>query len=234
MSLNIWGQPAKATVYNRGEEERAGRVEWVEMSLLFNEAIPASTRNRATWVGPPAPIVIERLLPVSEVQETVDSTRSSFSFTTLSEERLQAAVKLAKRDLRRRRLESLTKSSAKPSQEAPLFETSDVEPLQSKASSPKEKVTQAGAKQHTFQKHPLSSMPRMSRSPPTRDPGLKQVEGGKEAPLNHEIHKLQNELEVYIQKVEELANRGSQQNICILKCIKCNHNLACTMLINNA
>lgn len=203
---------------SRNVDSRSGLAAGMSQTkLLFNEAIPASTRNRATWVGPPAPIVIERLLPVSEVQETVDSTRSSFSFTTLSEERLQAAVKLAKRDLRRRRLESLTKSSAKPSQEAPLFETSDVELLQdlavtpskmkSKASSPKEKVTQAGAKRHTFQKHPISSMPRMSRSPPTRDPGLRQVEGGKEAPLSHEIHKLQNELEVYIQKVEELANR---------------------------
>ncbi|XP_013767912.1 protein moonraker isoform X1 [Pundamilia nyererei] len=188
--------------------------------LLFNDTVPASTRNRATHVGLPVPIVIERLLPVSEVKENVDSARSSFSFTTLSEERLQAAVKQAKRDLRRRRLESLTKLSAKPSQEASLFETSDVElrqefaaspsKMMSKASSPKEKVTVAGAKQHTSQKHPISSMPRMSRSPPTRDPGLRQVEGDKEAPLSHEIHRLQNELELYIQKVEELANRGEK------------------------
>ncbi len=101
--------------------------------LLFNEAIPASARNRATHVRPPAPIVIERLLPLSEEREDVGSTRSSISsisFTALSEERLRAAVQLAKRDLRRRRLESLAKSPAKPSQEATLLETSDVELLQ--------------------------------------------------------------------------------------------------------
>lgn len=98
--------------------------------LLFNEAIPASTSNRATRVRQPAPIVIERLLPLSEEREKVDSTRSSISFTTLSEERLQAAVQLAKRDVRRRRLESLIKSPAKPTQEASLLETSDVELLQ--------------------------------------------------------------------------------------------------------
>ena len=98
--------------------------------LLFNEGIPASTINRATLVGPPAPIVIERLLPRSEMRESVDSVTSSFSFTTLSEERLQAAIKLAKRDLRRRHLESLSKLSAKPSQEASAFETSDVELFQ--------------------------------------------------------------------------------------------------------
>lgn len=90
--------------------------------------MPASASNRATRVVPPAPIVIEKLLPLSE--EHVDSTRSSFSFTTLSEERLQAAIKLAKRDLRRRHLESLNKSPAGPSQEVSVFETSDAELLQ--------------------------------------------------------------------------------------------------------
>lgn len=54
-------------------------------------------------------------------------------------------------------------------------------------------------------------MPRAGQSPPNRDPGLRQQEGGKQGPLSQEIHKLQNELEVYIQKVEELANRGKQQ-----------------------
>ncbi|KAL7399746.1 hypothetical protein ABVT39_000976 [Epinephelus coioides] len=190
--------------------------------LLFNEAVPASTSNRATYVRPPAPIVIERLLPLPEENEKVDSTRSSISFTTLSEERLRAAVQLAKRDLRRRRLESLTKSPAKPSQEASLLETSDVELLQElaaspnktkvKTSSPKLKATRPGAKRlvHTPQKRPISPMPRIGQSPPTRDPGLKQSEGGKQAPLSQEICKLQNELEVYIKKVEELANRGEK------------------------
>ncbi|XP_023127816.1 protein moonraker isoform X3 [Amphiprion ocellaris] len=191
-----------------------------QTKLLFNEAIPASARNRATCVGPPAPIVIERLLPLSEVRENMDSTRSLISFTALSEEKLQAAVKLAKQDLRRRRLESLTISATKPSQETSLFVTSDVELLQelaatpskakSKASSPKEKVTRYGAKQQKSQKHPISSKARVGLSPPTRDPGPKQVEGDKQAPLSHEISKLQNELEVYIQKVEELANRGEK------------------------
>ncbi|XP_047449179.1 protein moonraker isoform X3 [Mugil cephalus] len=190
-----------------------------QTKLLFNEVIPASSSNRATRVGPPAPIVIERLLPLSEVRESVDSTRSSISFTALSEERLQVAVNLAKRDLRRRRLEMLAKSSTEPPQEASLFETSDVELLQelaatpgkakSKASSPKDTRTRPGPKQHTFQKRPLSSLPRVGQSPPTRDPGPRE-DRGKQAPLSHEIHKLQNELEVYIQKVEELANRGEK------------------------
>lgn len=60
----------------------------------------------------------------------MDSARSSISFTALSEERLRAAVQLAKRDLRRRRLESLRKSPPKHPQEVSALETSDAELLQ--------------------------------------------------------------------------------------------------------
>lgn len=75
--------------------------------------------------------MIERLLPPPEQRERVESTRSSISFTTVSEERLRAAVRLAKRDLRRRRLESVTASPAKPSQDASsLHETSNAELLE--------------------------------------------------------------------------------------------------------
>ncbi|CAJ1065202.1 protein moonraker isoform X7 [Xyrichtys novacula] len=207
----------------RDHQNLRGFASFIGMSktkLLFNEAIPANTINRATHVHPPAPIVIERLLPLSEEHERANSTRSSISFTAVSEERLQAAVQLAKRDLRRRRLKSLTKSPPKPSQEASLLETSDVELLQEleatpsktqlKASSPKEKASRPGAKLsvHTYHKYPLSPIPHPGHSPPTRDPGPGQPEKGKDVPLSHEIHRLQNELEVYIQKVEELANRG--------------------------
>lgn len=52
-------------------------------------------------------------------------------------------------------------------------------------------------------------MLRVGRSPPTKDPGLRKKEENKQGPLSQEIHKLQNELEVYIQKVEELANSGT-------------------------
>lgn len=69
--------------------------------------------------------MIEKLLPVPEGQKKVGSPRSSISFSTLSEERMQAAVKLAKRDLRRRRFESLNKSPAKSLQEDTLLDTRD-------------------------------------------------------------------------------------------------------------
>ncbi|KAL6115946.1 kiaa0753 [Pungitius sinensis] len=187
--------------------------------LLFSEAFPASCSNRATRVCPPAPIVIERLLlpppPGEEERERVESTRSSISFTTVSEERLRAAVLLAKRDLRRRRLESLTASPAKPSQDASLHETSDVELLKELSATPnKAKFKTSSPKNNSKlsankpQKHPIFPIPQIGRSPPTKDPGPRQFKGGRNAPLRQEIVKLQNELEVYIQKVEALSNRG--------------------------
>lgn len=54
-------------------------------------------------------------------------------------------------------------------------------------------------------------MPKTGQSPPTKDPGSWQLEEDKQTPLSLEIHKLQNEVEVYIQKVEELAKRGKSQ-----------------------
>ncbi|XP_027854910.1 protein moonraker isoform X3 [Xiphophorus couchianus] len=189
-----------------------------QTKLLFNEAIPVSVVNRATRAGPPAPIVIERLLPRPEMCENADSLHSSRSFTVLSEERLQAAVRLARRDLRRRHLGSLAKTSPKHLQEASVFETSDAELLQELVAAPgkqesnmaksKERKAPIGAKQRVSQKNPSSLMPGVGQSPPTRDPGLRQVEGGKPGHLSNEIRKLQNELETYIRKVEELANRG--------------------------
>ncbi|XP_047247814.1 protein moonraker isoform X2 [Girardinichthys multiradiatus] len=190
-----------------------------QTKLLFNEAIPLSVINRATRVDPPAPILIERLLPCSEMHESDDSLKSSHSFTVLSEERLQAAVKLAKRDLRRRHLVSLAKTSPKPFQEASVFETSDVELLQELVAIPgnqesnmssKKKKAQVDAKQRASKNNPTSFMPRVGQSPPTRDPGLRQKEAGTQGQLSNEIRKLQNEVETYIRKVEELANRGEK------------------------
>ncbi|XP_029027675.1 protein moonraker isoform X2 [Betta splendens] len=215
---NAWVVIDKRTKTHNRSDLYSGML---QSKLLFNEAIPARASNRATHVGPPAPIVIERLLPLSEQCDNVNSSKSSISFTTLSEERLQAAVKLAKRDLRRRRLELLTKPPATPSHQASFFETSDAELLEElaatpskaklKASSPKEKQS---AKDKVLvnvsQKQHISHMPRTGQSPPTRDHGPKQLERGQRASLSRDIYRLQNELEVYIQKVEELASGGEK------------------------
>lgn len=73
-------------------------------------------------------------------------------------------------------------------------------------------------------------MPCAGKSPPTRDPGLMMVEKGKQGPLSHEIHKLQNELEVCIQKVEELASRGNPWKQLITVYFKYTSKHCCSMI----
>lgn len=81
-----------------------------------------------------------------------------------------------------------------------------------KTSSQKNKTGQPGAKLSTVtsRKNPISLKPQNGQSPPTNDPGPWQLREEKSS-LSREIIKLQNELEVYIQKVEALANRGKTQ-----------------------
>lgn len=81
-----------------------------------------------------------------------------------------------------------------------------------RTSRPKNKTSQPGAKLSvvTSRKNPISLKPQNGQSPPTNDPGPWQLREEKSS-LSREIIKLQNELEVYVQKVEDLANRGKAQ-----------------------
>lgn len=49
---------------------------------------------------------------------------------------------------------------------------------------------------------------RFDHSPPTRDPGPSQLEEDKTGSLSQEFQKLHKELDGFIQKVEDLNNRG--------------------------
>lgn len=83
----------------------------MSFQLQFNDTVAPSVFNRATRVGPPSPIVIERLVHRAEGRDDVESCTSSLRLSVLSEDRLQAAVRLAKKDLRRKRQESISRLS---------------------------------------------------------------------------------------------------------------------------
>ncbi|KAK7883103.1 hypothetical protein WMY93_029277 [Mugilogobius chulae] len=179
--------------------------------LLFNDAIPACTNNRATCVDPPTSVVIEKLMPLPEECTFEDHSKSSISFTVLSEEQLSAAVKQAKRDLRRRRLDSLNKSLLKQMQKPSLLETSEIELLQElgappsqvniKTSSPKNRETKSKGRPSGHMSH-KSATTHSHHSPSTRQSGLQEHNN-----LIHEMRKLQHEMDVCIQKAEEIASR---------------------------
>ncbi|XP_059930819.1 protein moonraker isoform X2 [Gadus macrocephalus] len=191
-----------------------------QTQLLFNETIPSSSSNRASRTGPPSPIVIEKLVPRSEEPERPGSSRSSVNFSTLSEERLMAAVRLAKRDLRRRRQETLRCSAAArpPSEEESAQDTSSMDSEQEneasfisgpKTSSPKEKATRSGARflVQSPQRRSVLAGFGQGKSPPTKDPGMGPSARSHQPQLSREIQKVQKELLVYIEKVE---NRGQK------------------------
>lgn len=111
--------------------------------MIENVDKERATNADGSWAGPERlvplrrwqlqpnvshPVLIERLLPTPK--ENVGDPRSSIPFSVLSEERLNAAVKLAKRDLRRWHRQSLTKSPTSASQEVTFWQTSDEEELQ--------------------------------------------------------------------------------------------------------
>lgn len=66
---------------------------------------------------------------------------------------------------------------------------------------------------HTSQKIPISSLPRTGESTVATDPGRTCLEVDKQDQLRREIQKLLNELDVFIQKMKEVANRGKSQEL---------------------
>lgn len=188
-----------------------------QTQLLFNEAIPLDPSNRETRVGPPGPIVIEKFVQRAPEHTDGDSCGSSLRFSVLSEERLQTAVRLAKRDLRRRRQQSLispplNSSPCKQEHDSQDGSISDHQQKQKKATSNgqgtgdvQRSVTKSGAEVlvYTPQKLSVSTGPMYGQSPPTRDTGPKV--GSK---LSQEIRKLQKELGTCVQRIEQLTNKG--------------------------
>ncbi|KAJ8280799.1 hypothetical protein GJAV_G00059090 [Gymnothorax javanicus] len=192
----------------------AGYEGYSRTQLLFNKALPASAANRVTRADSPAPIVIEKLAARPAVSRNVsssDSMRSSLCFSVLSDERMQAAVRLAQRDVRRRRHEAVQPSSPRETPKGHGQSKAAIDGHPTAAGPEREETgSRSGAQVlvHAPQKLPLSLVNVHGLSPPTRDAGPLPKPSGQEAKLSQEIGRLQKELETYIQRIEELANRG--------------------------
>uniref|UniRef100_A0A9J8C533 Si:dkey-243i1.1 n=1 Tax=Cyprinus carpio carpio TaxID=630221 RepID=A0A9J8C533_CYPCA len=182
----------------------------LQTQLQFSNTVAASVLNRATRVGPPSPIIIEKLIPRPERQDDLESCSSSVRLSVLSEERLQAAVRLARRDLRRKHQESISCMSPEPAERSqnisPERSNIDHSPhaVHPKMSGPKKQLKN-GAQVLVYTPHQPNSQLKQSQ-PPTKvlDP---RVNSG-EPQLTQEIRKLQKELSTYVQRIEQLANKG--------------------------
>ncbi|XP_039527158.1 protein moonraker isoform X1 [Pimephales promelas] len=182
----------------------------LQTQLQFNNTMAPSVLNRATGVGPPSPIVIEKLVPRLERQDGMESCSSSLRLSVLSEERLQAAVKLARRDLRRKRQESISRSSLEPAERSQIISlersNTDYSPhvIYPKISGPKKQIKN-GDKVLVYT--PQNPNRQLKQGPtPTQD--FDQRVNSSEPQLSQEIRKLQKELNTYVQRIEQLVNKG--------------------------
>ncbi|XP_049323155.1 protein moonraker isoform X3 [Astyanax mexicanus] len=209
----------------RGEwvtKPRGTRSPGAPNQLLFNLAMPSSIFNRASSVGPPVPIVIEKLVSVRQRQDEVESCSSSLRLSVLSEERLQAAVRLAKKDLQRKRQQDELSLSPSPlsretsptqnhqNMTGSLQKTPSFKEAQNKRSPWRQQQMKSSRSQvlvYTPQKLSVAAgtAPDHGQTPPTRDPGLRS--SSTQPQLSREINKLQKELATCIQRVEQLANK---------------------------
>ncbi|GAA6109665.1 protein moonraker isoform X2 [Tachysurus ichikawai] len=197
------------------KKDSLDRIPGAQTQLLFNLALPTNVLNRATRVGPPGPIVIEKLMAQREHQDTGMSCSSSLRLSVLSEDQLQAAVRLAKKDLHRKRQESIISQSHKTRAKSPSPDKNKTDYQQNGLSPGGNQRTRSLRRQknsstqvlvYTPQKLFPPSKAEQGQSPPTRDPGLKAI--SSEPKLSKEIRKLQKELETYVQRIEQLVNKG--------------------------
>ncbi|XP_067306690.1 protein moonraker isoform X2 [Pseudorasbora parva] len=186
------------------------QIAGLQTQLQFNNIAAPSVLNRGTRVGPPSPILIEKLIPRTERQDDMESCSSSLRLSVLSEERLQAAVRLARRDLRRKRQESISRSSLEPVERSPIISpersNTDFIPrvVYPKMSGPKKQTKNSDQVLVYTPQKPKSQLKQVQT--PTKDPHPRV--NSNEPLLSQEIRKLHKELSTYIQRIEQLANKG--------------------------
>ncbi|XP_051719444.1 protein moonraker isoform X3 [Ctenopharyngodon idella] len=186
------------------------QIAGLQTQLQFNDIAAPSVLNRATRVGPPSPIVIEKLIPRTERQDDMESCSSSLRLSVLSEERLQTAVRLAKRDLHRKRQESIIHNSLEPVERSQIISpersNTDCSPhvVYPKMSGPKKQIKNGHQVLVYTPQEPNSQL--KQGQTPTKDLDVRV--NSNEPQLSQEIHKLQKELSTYVQRIEQLANKG--------------------------
>ncbi|KAM4699370.1 protein moonraker [Discoglossus pictus] len=215
-----------------------GRQQMNEVQLQFNRDVVTQPTNLAAKFSNPCPIIIEKLRTPQQhsgdnIQEqgNLGNSFSSVSFSVVSEESLNLAVQLAKRDMKQNhfREKRLMKSSLERHIESPQFKKEmlshvpekDKTKRQTKKESKRPKnaskseVTRSGALVYVYTPDKNRMLPIMSDSPPTLDPGpdTKSNPRTKVEMNEQEVIRLQKELHTYMQKIEELARKECPVNV---------------------
>ncbi|KAM6049272.1 protein moonraker isoform 2-T2 [Chlamydotis macqueenii] len=211
-------------------------------TLQFNRNVPAVPENLALRFSNPRPIIMEKLKASNDQRNPAGiedvSIRSSSMFSVVSEERLKLAIKLAKRDIKRRHLEEQVKqqvfgdavnkpvlSQKSQQQKTEVFESPANKnalksqtrlKYQQKLSQPSRmETTTSGAKVCLYTPNEGMLIPAGLDSPPTHDTGAgpKPNVNKKEDKNMQEVRWLQKELRNYVKKIEELTKKGRDREI---------------------
>ncbi|XP_043850373.1 protein moonraker isoform X2 [Dromiciops gliroides] len=182
--------------------------------LQFNRNVPALPANLAIRYSGPRPIIIEKLRPPSRASPPAPGERrgprASGPFSAVSEEKLNLALHLAKRDIKRKQLEQLLgrgppqrqprgapKAALRGQQPPPGLE----KPVPLPGRQPPPPLETPGPRAKVY----LSPRP-LSSSPPTRDPGPQPcAPQGAQPQSILELRRLQRELSACLQRIEGMA-----------------------------
>ncbi|XP_030818328.1 protein moonraker isoform X2 [Geospiza fortis] len=213
----------------------------LQTQLQFNRNVPAVPENLALRFSHPRPIIIEKLKASSDQRNLVGSEdlslRSSGMFAVVSEERLKLAVRLAKRDIKQRRLEEQVKQVFGDVVSTPLW-TQKSQPQKTEVFASRENKntlksqTQLACQQRLAQPSRGESassdtsvhlclvkegkpVAAVLDSPPTRDtgPDHKPNLNKKEHQNMQEVQRLQKELRNYVQKIEDFIKKGRDREL---------------------
>ncbi|XP_056662894.1 protein moonraker isoform X1 [Monodelphis domestica] len=192
--------------------------------LQFNRNVPSIPDNLAIRYSGPRPIIIEKLRPPGRASapgllEGADP-QASVPFSVVSEEKLNVAVHLARRDVRRKQLENLVTEAHAPRfpQGQGQAQARGIPKSNLRRNEPTKKPRGPfPARQQTSHVEmadprpaaPLSPCPEMcsqSDSPPTHDPGSQVcAQPAVESRSMLELRRLQKELSTCIQRMEKVA-----------------------------
>ncbi|XP_070591124.1 protein moonraker isoform X2 [Erythrolamprus reginae] len=202
-----------------------------QIQLQFSRNVPALPENLSVHYTNPCPIVIEKLKqPATQQNQGAGDgpdLRSSVEFSVVSQEKLNLAVQMARRDVKRKHLQEQVKQHLTKMNKGPAGfhwgkESGNAAVL--KAPRPHSKYehqhsnlskmerNHTGAKVLLCDPSHVKSEPPLSDSPPTHDPGPGPKKEEDKCAI--EIRRLQKELQTYIQKIEFLATK-ERSEICL-------------------
>ncbi|XP_078278638.1 protein moonraker isoform X2 [Rhinoraja longicauda] len=235
-SLGIW-MPSIPTGHNFGRSDQS-RTQLYKTQLKFNRDVMNAVSNLAVKFTDPRPIVIEKLHQPCETQirDDAQSLRGSLQFSAVSEDRLNMAVQLAKRDLRKKHLEEQVKdylynherdqlqtllcthfgkgtSVDNTTRSVSKVETESIrKPRHQRSQAAKEELTRSGGRVYICTSNQSQGRSELRDSPPTHDPGphLNQRNSGNKSA--EEIRRLRMEIGKYFQKIEDLTKKGKSVN----------------------